>query len=290
MRKEANKFLDKMARRKNKRRLFESILDNIGSVESSSAEKIKSEDETRIAQEKENVDIEPEKYQHLMIVSYAVDYYDMERKAGYIETVRDDFKNGVDDLQDAMSRLLKEDDFKVSLVLIQEDSVNTFTKHNRELYKLLEIPILNYEDENFINWGNDRARIDVEDHITINLRIQFNLKDKSVHFYTKFMRRIIPPLSRMMIHTDKDLQHSEVQCYTFLKPEWALDPRLEYFCSLEDLADDLTISYRNEITIGSQIPRTYCVFNKVPDEECNFYFKEFWKEGERLTRILQQKS
>ena len=261
-----------MARRRNRNKLFESILDKVGATDLSSADKIKKSAQEKIRDEKSSIDIESEKYQYLFVISYVVDFFKMDRQSGYIENVRDDFKNGMDDLNDALESLLNQDDFKTSLILVKEN--NNYTKHTLELYDRLEIPIVNYQNEEIINWGNDRSRFDIDDGIKINLRIQFNLKDKSVHFYTKFMRRIIPPLTRMMIHTDKDLTHSEVQCYTFLRPEWANDPSVEYFCSLDELADELTISYRNEITFVQYFAGTYCAFNKIGNDLSDFVASE----------------
>ena len=91
----------------------------------------------------------------------------------------------------------------------------------------------------------------------------------------------------MMKRTDKDLTHFEVNCYTFLYPEWALDPDLEYFCSLDELADELTVSvYTNGINFVEYFARTYCAFNKIRDDDYGKYFQEFRNESERLTKIL----
>ena len=158
-----------MARRRSKHRLFESILDKVGASETSSAEKIKTSEDEKIQRDKDSIDIEPEKYQHLFVICYVVDFYKMDKEKGYIEKVRDDFKNGLDDLNEALSSILDSDDFKTSLILIKES--DNFTQHTLDLYNQLEIPIVNYRDEKIINWGNDRGRFDIDDGIKVNLRI-----------------------------------------------------------------------------------------------------------------------
>lgn len=267
--------------------MFESILDNVEAKDTSSSDRIKKADMERLMNQEDNINVEPEKYKHLFVISYAVDYYKMDRQSGYLETIRDDFKEGLEVLREEMSKVLGPDNFKASLVLIQEH--NNYTQHTLDLYNQLEIPINNNIDDPFINWGNDRARFDVEDGIRVNLRFQFNLKGKSVRFYTKFMRRFIPIVARMMRRTDKDLSHSEVQCYTFLLPEWANDPEVVFFCELDELYDELIVSYKNDITFVYALARSYCAINKVHDEEYKYFIDAFRKESEHLTDILNKK-
>lgn len=95
-----------MARRRNRNKLFESILDKVGATDLSSADKIKKSAQEKIRDEKSSIDIESEKYQYLFVISYVVDFFKMDRQSGYIENVRDDFKNGMDDLNDALESLL----------------------------------------------------------------------------------------------------------------------------------------------------------------------------------------
>ena len=183
-----------MARRKNTYRLFESILDQMDATDARSSERVRREMTDRFQYETNNPAVEPEKYRHLFVISYVVDFIRMEREAGYMEKVRDGFHNGLEDLRETMTALFAPNDFKTSMIVIGPG--RGYTEHTLEVYRQLDFPIVS-NDEPFLSYGTDSARLEVGG-FTVNLRVQFNLRDKSVRFYTKFMRRFIPIAARMM--------------------------------------------------------------------------------------------